>query len=394
MLVVIVSLKPSFSQTFSPKSSFVSYWQIQGDAGTSLFFGDIKQYQWWPVTNYENEWRFAVGLQLNKQISPVFGIRGQGLYGRLAGTRRVWNKHFDNDYLEFNLNTTININNLFARYRNDRFLNAYIIFGLGLTNYNTRVYELGTNKLIQSVGEGNGKGFGGRTLEGIMLGGLGLDFRLGDRVSLNLETANRAMNSDMLDGHISGFKYDVYNVTTVGIAYKFGYSTNNKSNTPQERSSTKRRSKNNDIETAEYDYSEQPIQPPLIKADILVIAPITQSKTVQDEVIIVEEPVYQEPIYEEVIVMEDPVRPNFEYRVQIRAKLGNAISINHLSDIYNISVSQIRQDRHNGYFIYSVGSFNSYEQARAKRNELRMNNGITDAFVVAFSNGSRLDKLP
>jgi len=399
MLIVIVSLKSSFTQTFSPKSSFVSYWQIQGDVGTSLFFGDIKQYQWWPVHNYENEWRLAFGLQLNKQISPVFGIRGQGLYGSLAGTRRTWNKHFDNDYFELNLNTTINLNNIFARYRNDRFLNAYIIFGLGLTNYNTSVYELGTNKLIQSVGGGNGKGFGGRTLEGIMLGGLGLDFRLGDNISLNLETANRAMNSDMLDGHIGGFKYDVYNITTVGIAYKFGYAKRDRSSTPKEKSSTKSRKREGDIETAEYDYSEQPIQPPLIKPDVLVIAPITQREPVQEKVIIIEEPiyqepVYQEPVYEEVIVMEDPVRPNFEYRVQVRAKLGNAISVNHLSDIYNISVNQIRQDRHNGYFIYSVGSFDTYEQARAKRNELRSNNGITDAFVVAFRNGTRLDKLP
>lgn len=391
LLIVIVSLKSSFTQSFSPNSSFVSYWQIQADAGTSLFFGDIKQYQWWPVYNYENEWKFALGLQLNKQISPVFAIRGQGLYGNLAGTRREWNKHFETNYFEFNLNTTVNINNIFARYRNDRFLNAYLIFGLGLINYNTSIYELGSNKLLQSVGNGNGKSFGGRTLEGVFLGGLGLDFRLTNRMSLNLETANRIMNSDMLDGHISHFKYDVYNITTLGIAYKFGYSNKRGSPSEYRKTTSSSRSKTDKIENAEYDYSQQPIQPPLIKADVLVIPPVVKREPIKEvEVLVVEE----EPVYEEVIVKEEPVQLEFEYRVQIRAKYGNAISINHLSNIYNISTSQIKQNRHNGYYIYTVGSFSTYEQARVRRNELRLNNGITDAFVVAFRNGSRLYKLP
>ena len=109
ILIVVLSLKSSFSQSFSPNSSFVSHWQIQADVGTSLFFGDIKEYQWWPVSTYENEWRLGFGLQLSKQLSPVFGLRGQGLYGQLAGTRRIRNKHFTNDYFEFNLNTTINL---------------------------------------------------------------------------------------------------------------------------------------------------------------------------------------------------------------------------------------------------------------------------------------------
>lgn len=391
LLIVIASLKVSFTQTFSPNSSFVSHWQIQADVGTSLFFGDIKQYQWWPVHNYENEWKFALGLQLNKQISPVFAIRGQGLYGHLAGTRRAWNKHFETDYFEFNLNTTVNLNNIFANYRNDRFLNAYLIFGLGLINYNTSIYELGTNKLLQSVGNGNGKSFGGRTLEGVFLGGFGLDFRLTNQMSLNLETANRIMNSDMLDGHISHFKYDVYNITTLGIAYKFGYSNKRGSHSEHRKTTSSSRSKTDKIENAEYEYSQQPIQPPLIKADVLVIPAIVKQEPIKEvEVLVVEE----EPVYEEVIVVEEPLQLEFEYRVQIRAKYGNAISINHLSDIYNISISQIKQNRHNGYYIYTVGSFSTYEQARVRRNELRSNNGITDAFVVAFRNGSRLDKLP
>lgn len=395
--LLTVVIKSASSQNFSPNSSFVSHWQIQVDGGSSLFFGDIKQYQWWPVYNYENEWLFAVGMQINKQLSPVFGLRAQGLYGQLAGTRRAWNKHFTNDYLEFNLNTTININNIFARYRNDRFLNAYVIFGLGLQNYNTRVYELGTNTLLQTVGEGNGKSFGGRTLEGVMIGGLGFDFRLSDRLSLNLETANRAMNSDMLDAHVNGFKYDVYNVTTMGLSYKFAYSKKRKkSDVPKEKEEKIQKSSNKtkgEIETVDYDYYERSEEPKEDKPKAVYFSPNFITEPIQDKNEVTEVEEIVEPV-EEVVVVEEVTHPDFEYRVQIIAKYGKTMSIDYLRDLYNIPAGQIRQDTHNGFYIYSVGSFSTYEQAREKRNYLRTHNGIRDAFVVAFKNGNRLDKLP
>jgi len=67
-------------------------WQININGGTSLFFGDMKQYRFWPVTNNENEWRLGAGLMVSRQFSPVFGLRGQGLFGQLSGTRRSANK--------------------------------------------------------------------------------------------------------------------------------------------------------------------------------------------------------------------------------------------------------------------------------------------------------------
>ncbi|PLX12559.1 MAG: hypothetical protein C0598_05750 [Marinilabiliales bacterium] len=374
---------------------------MQINAGTSLFFGDVKQYQWWPVTNYENEWRGGVSLQLNRQLSPVFGIRGQGLYGKLGGTRRAWNKYFDNSYYEFNINTTVNINNIFSRYKQKRFLNAYLIVGLGLLNYNTYVYQLGTKTKIQTVGGGNGKGFGGRTLEGSFHGGLGLDIRINDQLSVNLESANRIMNSDMLDGHVSGFKYDVFNYTAVGLAYKFAYKKNKgpetkKSTiTPENKPKNKNYNKRNpgEVQVVEYDYGasntskSKDVSPSQKnKNDNLIIVP----PIVETEVIV------EKPETDDVIIISGELENSkaFEYRVQILAKYGKTMELNKISNMYNIPASQIRQDSHNSYYIYTVGSYATYEQARQKRNQLRNQNGISDAFVVAFKNGKRLNKLP
>ena len=376
------------AQSYNKSSSNRSYWQININGGTSLFFGDIKQYRIAPVSNYENEWRFAGGMQLVKQISPVFGIRGQGLYGKVAGTRREWNKYFESNYIEFNLNTTISIRNIIRKYRPDQFWDIYAIIGIGLTNYNTEVYDLTTKKVVQTVGHGSGKSFGGRTLQGIMAGGLGLDLRLSDKWNLNLESANRIMNSDNMDGRVSGFIYDVYNYSSLGISYKLGSSSNSKKVKKADEYKYFD-SKDDKIAPAEYDYStEQPLEPP--EVDVLTIAPAVVNIPVSPPI---EEPVIkEEPV--EIVVAEKVVAPEFEYRVQIRAKYDKEISIQHLSNIYNIPIGDIQENIHNGFYIYTVGSFSSYEQASEKRNYLRSYNGISDAFVVAFKNGHRLNKLP
>ena len=380
--LIIFTSASVVSQSYNKTSSFKSYWQINASGGTSLFFGDIKQYKIWPVSNYENEWRFAGGLQLNRQISPVFGLRGQALYGKLSGTRRVWNRYFESNYFEFNLNTTISFRNIISKYNSSHFWDAYFIVGVGLTNYNTEVKDLSTKKVVKRVGYGSGKSFGGRTLQGIITGGLGLDFRLSDKWNVNLESSNRFMNSDELDGWVNGAN-DVYNYTSVGVSYKFGVKKEVKKTSDYQYFNPK----DKNIKEAEYDYYDTKlIEPPVV--DALVIVPAVTPEYVE----LVEPPV-------EVIVEEEPIiiietqLTGVEYRVQISAKYARELSIPNMSRAYNIPDEQIKENSHNGYYIYTVGSFSTYEQARVKRNQLR-NKGISDAFVVAFEGGHRLNKLP
>ena len=380
-----------FSQSYNKTSNFRSYWQINANGGSSIFFGDIKQYRVAPVSNYENEWRFGGGLMLVKQISPVFGVRGQFVIANLAGTRRSSNLYFESNYIEFNLNTSISVRNIVKKYKANQFWDAYVIFGVGLTNFNTELKNLSTKKVVKRVGHGSGKSFGGRTLQGMVLGGLGLDFRISNRVNLNLETANRMLNTDELDGRTSGFKYDIYNYTSLGISYKFGgRSSSAKEKKKEEYTYFDPKNKKDEIPQSEYDYDPtKPIEPPQVDAltiepsiVLLPVEPPVEEKTVEE-------------IPVEVVVVEKVVKnPNLEYCVQIRAKYGKVISIEHLSNIYNIPARDIRENTHNGFYIYTVGSFANYEQAREKRNYLRSNNGIIDAFVVAFRNGQRLNKLP
>ncbi len=374
------------AQNVIPHSHFSPYWEVGLNAGPSLFFGDIKQNPLMPVSTNNNEWRMGGSLMVGHQFSYVFGLRGQALYGQIAGTKRKFDYFFQGDYIEFNLNTTIDLNNLFGRNRTDRFASAYLLVGVGLTNYNTTTYSLSTGAIGQRFGFGSGSGIGGRTLEGVITGGVGVNFRINNKFIINFETANRLVNTDNMDGWVNGFKYDVYNYTSVGLSYRFGrrkakatpvlVAHQNVKEIPPVAQEPQPRKKPCTVEMA-------PVSPPSAKTE----------KPVQQIVTPVQQPA---PVQKTTKTYEatPPPQPLLEYRVQIRAKYGHTIPVTWLSSKFHIPADEIREDRYKGYYIYTVGSYKTYEQARTRRDQLRSRNGVTDAFVVAFENGYRLDKLP
>ena len=79
---------------------------------------------------------------------------------------------------------------------------------------------------------------------------------------------------------------------------------------------------------------------------------------------------------------------NIKYRVQISALHGKKISKTLLAKKYNLN-QFINEDLYNGYYIYTVGTFNSYEEAIIHKKKLQIENDIFDAFIVKFINGKR-----
>ncbi len=227
VIVLLVLFTSNLSAQTTEKSKdnlFYQYWQVDFNVGTTLFFGDVKQYKILPA---ENELRIGVGFQLMRQISPVLGVRGQMVYAQVSGVRRQWDRYFQADLFEFNLNAKINLSNLISGYKS-RLIDVYTTVGLGFINYNSQLIETSTEKIIREIGYGNGESFGGRSFNGIGVLGLGFDIKISNSWHVNLESANRMMNTDIFDGWIGGFKYDVYNYTSVGITFKFGQSKEGK----------------------------------------------------------------------------------------------------------------------------------------------------------------------
>ncbi|MEA3505252.1 MAG: outer membrane beta-barrel protein [Bacteroidota bacterium] len=196
-------------------------WSMQLAFGPNIAFTDIKQYDYYPVTNYNNEWRFATSLTIQRDFGDIFSLRGQLLYGKLAGTKRVTNRYFEADLFDYSLQTTINFNNLFRSTNQNSPLNIYGIAGIGLSNWKTKLKNLNDDNIIGGNGSAN-VGMLKMTTEAFIPLGVGISYRISDKIDLNAESTMRITNSDLLDATDSGSKFDMYSYTSLGITYKLG----------------------------------------------------------------------------------------------------------------------------------------------------------------------------
>ncbi len=197
------------------------YWEVSAFSGPSVFMGDIKYYHLMP---FREEWRFALGFSAGRRLSPLFGIKGMLLSGKLAGIQKSGNYRMESRFREMNISGLLYFDNLFGEKRTDRQVQIYLIAGVGLVFYNTDLFTRQPDRKVRNSGN--------RT-EGILLIGLGMDFRINRQWSVSLESANRGMDSDYMDLWASGYPYDVYNVTTAGIKFRFGWSGQNNTYYPK-----------------------------------------------------------------------------------------------------------------------------------------------------------------
>lgn len=197
---------------------FFANWRLNANLGPGIFYGDIINTQ---STLSLKDIRMSYGGILRKQVSPTFAFGLQLLKGRLHGTRLNFGGKdlmFDADYLEYNFNTTVDLFNFFGRSRPDRKFSIYGFAGIGLINWKSDVKDYNTGNLFSPPGINENPSKGTQSAIIVPLG-MGMKFEFNHKFGLNLEGTVRTANTDYLDDWKSGFKYDMFAYTSVGLFY-------------------------------------------------------------------------------------------------------------------------------------------------------------------------------
>jgi len=119
------------------QSSLSYQWYINANAGFSQLHGDIQN-ETNHYTKLMDETGLGFGLRVGKYISPVFSGHFQFYAAEFKGQKDQSNLEFNSNLMEYQLGTTINLINLFAKNKERRF-NLYGIAGFGLIFFPKRI---------------------------------------------------------------------------------------------------------------------------------------------------------------------------------------------------------------------------------------------------------------
>jgi hypothetical protein len=229
-------------------ASFDPYWFLNINGGLLLYHGDIAS----PddkgaVFPNTDDWNLGYGLGVGYQIGSVFGLRLHYQGGKLEGTKadddvirfsdNYYNWHFETkSFHNPRLTGVLNLSNLIGGYNPDRFINFNLIGGIGLVMSKGELHSTEGNEpeitmeyLEGVLDENEIKWIGddlktpeSRTTYNIPVG-VGIDFRLTQKLDLNLESTFSFTGSDEIDNFVDDVmpvKNDMFSYTSLGLTYK------------------------------------------------------------------------------------------------------------------------------------------------------------------------------
>jgi OOP family OmpA-OmpF porin len=231
LLISMMFAQNLFAQienTIEPEYKSFNRFYIGLNGGTMVTFTNIKQQDYMPVSG---EWKFGGGAIVGYQVSPILGLQGQFIYGDLAGEKTNWrnnvvaNLKFSSNLMEYGVNATVSLSKWWApRLKLNEKLDFYGMLGFGFISFRAQLTTLDQGVFVAARGyDSNGNKQGSRTLETVFPIGLGVKYRITEKIFINLETNLRNLNSDKLDAFERQYNpRDKYSYTHFGINYIFG----------------------------------------------------------------------------------------------------------------------------------------------------------------------------
>ena len=350
LLVCCFSLQTTFSQSYLSKSAqgppYANTGQLGFTIGPTIYAGELNSANF----SLNESTSLAASFYGQYHISNVFGFRIQLLGGFLNGGTRttiidkeIIQESFSGVLLDGNISGIVNISNLISPYKPTRKFFFYGLLGVGYAGWYSslinKVYDfdsLETDNPLQNF-----------NASPMLPVGMGLQYRIGKRVSLGLEYTARFYFSDMLDNTAGTYKNDIVHYVSFSLALNLG--------------TGKKRPKS--IKKPE----------PLLPDPYVRRFPVTP-------------PPVKDPSPPPPPPRRKPVK-SFNYVVQIFAFSHHKYTPQWIKEKYHIPIS-VRLERDGNVYRYLVGNCNNLLCANELRNQM-IQAGVRDAFIVAYKNGVR-----
>lgn len=191
------------------ESVFTPHWYMQVQAGAAQTIGE---------TGLEKLISPAAALSAGYRFTPLWGIRA-GISGWQAkGTWAVLPDAYKFNYLQGNVDATLDLSNLFCYYNSKRFFNAYMFMGVGINgafNNDDAIALDDADYHGEYLWKGKKTFIAGR-------GGLGVNMRLSNCLFFNIE-ANANVLSDKFNSKKADNSDWQFNALA-GLTFKFGKS--------------------------------------------------------------------------------------------------------------------------------------------------------------------------
>lgn len=236
-------------------SSQLNSWNIGLGLGQVQFYGDIKEYDWYPAkVGSFNEMRFGADLSASKMLNNLYGFNISLNRGGFAGIRRqggecvgcntghnplvdTMSVKFEGDYWMGDMSLVYNLSNL--KIKTDNPFGKKWLFlleaGVGLIAFRSLQTELHSNTLVASRGYYDFPGMGvdtietkARQIESLLKLGLTGKYRLNDKIDVTVSAKSYQAFTDVLDAtaisgkDVNGAKNDQFMYFSLGVSYKLG----------------------------------------------------------------------------------------------------------------------------------------------------------------------------
>ena len=360
-------------------------WFLSADGGISVFFGDVKRYEYIPDYESPSEIQPMFSGSLGKEISPVFSLRAQVLYGELSGHKKSARYNFTSTLLGGHVMTDINLIYLFtgARFGSTR---LHVITSLG-AGYMTWDSELCYDTPLKDGEEIMAQSFSGDLS---FPGSLSFEYVLSKNLSVNAQGMLYVIASDEVDAKVGGIKIDMVNYNSLGLVYKI--------------SAPKRKAKRSKIKYALDPALYEPKKEEQAQEELVeespgqdVIKETQQILPEEKEAIVIEEPKENQidhTLEKKAINKEawtpstEEAWPDMEFSVQILAT-KTPQKIDKLQNQYKIA-EKISEKYDGEWYRYNVGQYDKLWKAKETRNILRSDVGIEGAFIVVYKNQQKI----